>query len=211
MDNKPHQRTQNMNNKTLGGSMVGKDPRRHHPRQHPAEPPGRARRTDADGKHTAMGGCNRARTSKVMNMVHTTGLRRIGGLLRLVLEAAPATLPESREMVRGKDPRRHHPRQHPAELPGRARRTGADGKHTAMGGCNRARTSKCLEDEDEEFALESESTRRILTSRRYISYGALQRNSVPCSRRGASYYNCRPGAQANPYRRGCSTITRCRR
>ncbi|OIT33137.1 PREDICTED: rapid alkalinization factor-like [Nicotiana attenuata] len=65
---------------------------------------------------------------------------------------------------------------------------------------------------DEEFSMESESTRRILAyRRRYISYGALSRNRVPCSRRGASYYNCRPGAQANPYRRGCSAITRCRR
>ncbi|GER43760.1 ralf-like 33 [Striga asiatica] len=79
----------------------------------------------------------------------------------------------------------------------------------AISGC-RGTVGECLEDEDEEFALESESTRRILTSRRYISYGALQRNSVPCSRRGASYYNCRPGAQANPYRRSCSAITRCR-
>ncbi|GER32931.1 ralf-like 33 [Striga asiatica] len=69
---------------------------------------------------------------------------------------------------------------------------------------------ECLENEDEEFALDSESARRILAGRRYISYGALQRNRVPCSRRGASYYNCRPGAQANPYRRGCSRITRCR-
>ncbi|CAN1281082.1 Protein RALF-like 33 [Linum perenne] len=58
--------------------------------------------------------------------------------------------------------------------------------------------------------MESESARRILASRRYISYGALRRNSVPCSRRGASYYNCRGGAQANPYHRGCSRISRCR-
>ncbi|CAN4123239.1 unnamed protein product [Withania somnifera] len=58
---------------------------------------------------------------------------------------------------------------------------------------------------------ESESTRRMLAyRRRYISYGALSRNRVPCSRRGASYYNCRPGARANPYQRGCSAITRCR-
>lgn len=63
-----------------------------------------------------------------------------------------------------------------------------------------------------EFDMDSEINRRILaTRRRYISYGALSRNSVPCSRRGASYYNCRPGAQANPYSRGCSAITRCRR
>lgn len=62
----------------------------------------------------------------------------------------------------------------------------------------------------EEFELDSESSRRILATTRYISYGALQRNTVPCSRRGASYYNCKPGAQANPYNRGCSRITRCR-
>ncbi|PIN26683.1 hypothetical protein CDL12_00550 [Handroanthus impetiginosus] len=76
-------------------------------------------------------------------------------------------------------------------------------------GC-RGTVAECLGNEDEEFELDSESNRRILATSRYISYGALNRNSVPCSRRGASYYNCRPGAQANPYRRGCSAITRCR-
>ncbi|KAL2491971.1 Protein RALF-like 33 [Abeliophyllum distichum] len=72
--------------------------------------------------------------------------------------------------------------------------------------------AECLAntDAEEEFELDSESNRRILATRRYISYGALQKNRVPCSRRGASYYNCRPGAQANPYTRGCSAITRCR-
>ncbi|CAA3007080.1 rapid alkalinization factor [Olea europaea subsp. europaea] len=71
--------------------------------------------------------------------------------------------------------------------------------------------AECLSDTDEEFDLDSEANRRILAARRrYISYGALQRNRVPCSRRGASYYNCRPGARANPYSRGCSAITRCR-
>ncbi|OWM71245.1 protein RALF-like 33 [Punica granatum] len=68
------------------------------------------------------------------------------------------------------------------------------------------------EDGSEELGMESETARRMLAGvGRYISYGALRRNSVPCSRRGASYYNCRPGAHANPYRRGCSRITRCRR
>lgn len=67
------------------------------------------------------------------------------------------------------------------------------------------------DNDDAEFLMDSESNRRILAGRRYISYGALRRNTVPCSRRGASYYNCRPGAQANPYHRGCSAITRCRR
>ena len=46
----------------------------------------------------------------------------------------------------------------------------------------------------EEFSLDSEGSRRILAGGGYISYGALRRGSVPCNRRGASYYNCRPGA-----------------
>ncbi|XP_047322908.1 rapid alkalinization factor [Impatiens glandulifera] len=75
-------------------------------------------------------------------------------------------------------------------------------------GC-RGSIGECLGDE-EELDLDSEINRRILATTNYISYGALQRNSVPCSRRGASYYNCRSGAQANPYTRGCSAITRCR-
>ncbi|KAL8166367.1 hypothetical protein V2J09_007866 [Rumex salicifolius] len=62
----------------------------------------------------------------------------------------------------------------------------------------------------EEFELDSEINRRILATSRYISYAALNKNSVPCSRRGASYYNCRPGSSSNPYKRGCSAITRCR-
>ncbi|KAF0905524.1 hypothetical protein E2562_007321 [Oryza meyeriana var. granulata] len=52
--------------------------------------------------------------------------------------------------------------------------------------------------------------RRVLQANGYISYGALRRDTTPCSVRGASYYNCRPGGQANPYSRGCSAITRCR-
>ncbi|KAB1202950.1 Protein RALF-like 33 [Morella rubra] len=63
---------------------------------------------------------------------------------------------------------------------------------------------------DGEFDMDSEINRRILATTQYISYGALERNSVPCSLRGASYYNCQAGAQANPYNRGCSAITRCR-
>ncbi|KAK3189716.1 hypothetical protein Dsin_029277 [Dipteronia sinensis] len=65
---------------------------------------------------------------------------------------------------------------------------------------------------DLEFQMDTESNRRILAgTQKYISYGALRRNTVPCSRRGASYYNCRASGQANPYTRGCSAITRCRR
>ncbi|KAG4134143.1 hypothetical protein ERO13_D08G138501v2 [Gossypium hirsutum] len=62
-----------------------------------------------------------------------------------------------------------------------------------------------------ELEMESEISRRALESNtRYISYGALQGDTVPCSRRGASYYNCQPGADANPSDRGCSAINRCR-
>ncbi|XP_042475602.1 protein RALF-like 1 [Macadamia integrifolia] len=61
-----------------------------------------------------------------------------------------------------------------------------------------------------EFEMDTEINRRILATSNYISYAALKRNSVPCSKRGASYYNCKSGAQANPYSRGCSKITRCR-
>ncbi|KAL6884688.1 hypothetical protein ACP4OV_010624 [Aristida adscensionis] len=66
--------------------------------------------------------------------------------------------------------------------------------------------------EDEEFGLADGAAvaRRVLQGGGYISYGALRRDNVPCSVRGASYYNCRPGAQGNPYSRGCSAITRCR-
>ncbi|XP_074573230.1 rapid alkalinization factor-like [Curcuma longa] len=78
----------------------------------------------------------------------------------------------------------------------------------AGSGC-RGSIGECLA--GTEFELASEASRRILARSYYISYAALRRDSVPCSRRGASYYNCRPGAQANPYSRSCSAITRCRR
>ena len=50
----------------------------------------------------------------------------------------------------------------------------------------------------------------LLPTAEYISYAALMRDSVPCSIPGASYYNCQPGVEANPYTRGCSEITQCR-
>ncbi|RLM92673.1 hypothetical protein C2845_PM08G12970 [Panicum miliaceum] len=68
--------------------------------------------------------------------------------------------------------------------------------------------------EDEEFGFpaggDSVARRVLQGGPGYISYGALRRDNVPCSVRGASYYNCRPGAQGNPYSRGCSAIARCR-
>ncbi|GMQ00049.1 hypothetical protein CsSME_00047290 [Camellia sinensis var. sinensis] len=78
---------------------------------------------------------------------------------------------------------------------------------TAKPAC-RGSMAECMA--EGELEMDSEINRRILATTKYISYGALQRNTVPCSQRGASYYNCQPGAQANPYTRGCSAITRCR-
>ena len=67
---------------------------------------------------------------------------------------------------------------------------------------------------DAEMEMDSEAHRRLLweatTSRRYISYDALRGDVVPCSRTGVPYYNCRISTTANPYTRGCESITRCR-
>ncbi|XP_021294813.1 protein RALF-like 19 [Herrania umbratica] len=62
-----------------------------------------------------------------------------------------------------------------------------------------------------ETLMDSEINRRQLAQKRYISYGALKANSVPCNRRGNSYYNCQNKKRANPYNRGCSAITHCYR
>lgn len=60
------------------------------------------------------------------------------------------------------------------------------------------------------FDASAAHRRALATITGYISYDALLSDSVPCSLRGASYYNCQPGADANPYSRGCSVITLCR-
>ncbi|KAG0498163.1 hypothetical protein HPP92_002454 [Vanilla planifolia] len=83
-------------------------------------------------------------------------------------------------------------------------------------GISRAMTcdgSSCgLFDDGEDMDVEGD--RRELMARRrrrYLSYDMLKRNQVPCNRRGVSYYNCNRHGRANPYRRGCSYITRCAR
>ncbi|KAK8617379.1 hypothetical protein V6N13_080295 [Hibiscus sabdariffa] len=58
---------------------------------------------------------------------------------------------------------------------------------------------------------DSETSRRWLAGKRYISYRALRQNAVPCNQRGRSYYNCGTAGKVNPYTRGCSVITRCAR
>ncbi|KAG0535973.1 hypothetical protein BDA96_03G024000 [Sorghum bicolor] len=82
--------------------------------------------------------------------------------------------------------------------------------------------SQCDVDEAEELGLSGggfpagDTIRRTLAARqptnRYISYAALRADQVPCNKRGRSYYsNCASQQAANPYRRGCSAITRCAR
>jgi hypothetical protein len=44
----------------------------------------------------------------------------------------------------------------------------------------------------------------------HISNGALKKNNVPCNIRSGNQNNCRVGAPANPWTRGCSAIQRCR-
>ncbi|KAJ9153977.1 hypothetical protein P3X46_027359 [Hevea brasiliensis] len=65
-------------------------------------------------------------------------------------------------------------------------------------------------DGSEEPEMESEISRRVLEmQKKYISYETLKRDMVPCTKPGASYYDCH-AAEANPYSRGCEVITRCR-
>ncbi|PKI37183.1 rapid alkalinization factor-like [Punica granatum] len=76
-------------------------------------------------------------------------------------------------------------------------------------GQNASSVEECLA-ENEFGIMDSKISRRILATSQFISYQALRSNSVPCSRRGASYYNCRPGAEANPYIHACTTLSQCR-
>ncbi|KAK4743727.1 hypothetical protein SAY87_010039 [Trapa incisa] len=65
--------------------------------------------------------------------------------------------------------------------------------------------------DSQEMLMDSETSRRQLAASRYISYGALKKNAIPCNQRGQSYYNCNKMKKINPYRRGCSVITHCKR
>ncbi|KAL6976318.1 hypothetical protein U1Q18_025105 [Sarracenia purpurea var. burkii] len=67
-------------------------------------------------------------------------------------------------------------------------------------------------EEEEELQMDSESNRRVLLMQKsYISYETLQRDLVPCTTPGASYYDCKPAGESNVHRRGCEIITRCAR
>nr|TKS12947.1 hypothetical protein D5086_0000058990 [Populus alba] len=77
---------------------------------------------------------------------------------------------------------------------------------TVSRGCSN-KIGECFE----ETEMESEISRRVLLmQKRYISYGTLKRDMVPCDKPGASYYDCN-ARQAHPYSRGCEVITRCAR
>lgn len=78
-------------------------------------------------------------------------------------------------------------------------------------GCSE-KLNKCSEIVKEEDMMDSESNRRVLLmQKKYISYGTLKRDLVPCNTPGASYYNCKAPGAANTYNRGCEIITRCAR
>uniref|UniRef100_A0A2P2PKJ2 Protein RALF-like 24 n=1 Tax=Rhizophora mucronata TaxID=61149 RepID=A0A2P2PKJ2_RHIMU len=74
-------------------------------------------------------------------------------------------------------------------------------------GCSK-KTEDCLEEPE---MMESEISRRVLLmQKKYVSYETLRRDMVPCTKPGASYYDCHAAA-ANPRTRGCEVITRCAR
>jgi len=82
----------------------------------------------------------------------------------------------------------------------------AEGGASASGGAA-ARSRMRLQ---EAAYYDVDTAASLLPTAQFISYAALMRDSVPCSIPGASYYNCQPGAEANPYTRGCSEIAQCR-
>ncbi|KAL0535914.1 hypothetical protein IC582_024843 [Cucumis melo] len=73
------------------------------------------------------------------------------------------------------------------------------------------------DDLDDDLDLQQDPRRSLFWRRvhYYISYGALSANRIPCPpRSGRPYYthNCyKARGPVNPYSRGCSAITRCRR
>uniref|UniRef100_A0A6N2MDC4 Uncharacterized protein n=1 Tax=Salix viminalis TaxID=40686 RepID=A0A6N2MDC4_SALVM len=67
----------------------------------------------------------------------------------------------------------------------------------SRGGCSE-KIGECFEEPE----MESEISRRVLLmQKKYISYGTLRRDLVPCDKPGASYYDCN-ARQAHRYSRG---------
>ncbi|KAI3953120.1 hypothetical protein MKW98_020315 [Papaver atlanticum] len=92
----------------------------------------------------------------------------------------------------------------------------ASGNHEMGFGWKSISTSSCDHGSigecqlENEFEMDSEINRRILATTKYVSYEALKKNTTPCSKKGASYYNCKDGAEANSYNRGCSKLSKCK-
>lgn len=84
--------------------------------------------------------------------------------------------------------------------------------------CKGNNKSECMNRENYINEIETMDLSEIISRRtlgqgdQYISYAALSKDSIPCNRRGSSYYsNCAHSQQANPYTRGCTAITQCAR
>ncbi|KAL5702783.1 hypothetical protein ACHQM5_028007 [Ranunculus cassubicifolius] len=63
--------------------------------------------------------------------------------------------------------------------------------------------------EEDEFLMDSEISRRILAQGKYISPGALKNNQPTCGGNGNSYSRCLPRA-SNPQTKVCAKYFRCR-
>ncbi|RZR84159.1 hypothetical protein BHM03_00010925 [Ensete ventricosum] len=72
-----------------------------------------------------------------------------------------------------------------------------EGDELALGSNCHGSIAECLA--RKEFELGTKTTRRIILAHSYyISDNALRRDNVPCSRLGASYYNCHPVVEGQP-------------
>ncbi|XP_049932554.1 protein RALF-like 22 [Nymphaea colorata] len=75
-------------------------------------------------------------------------------------------------------------------------------------GCSGRSARDCLA--EDESLMDTEVNRRMLQmQRQYISYRSLDRGAVPCTRPGASYYNCHP-RPVYPKSRGCELMADCK-
>ncbi|KAI3919078.1 hypothetical protein MKW98_016631 [Papaver atlanticum] len=77
--------------------------------------------------------------------------------------------------------------------------------------CNRM-GGDCIGEDNDQLMVDSKINRRwSFQPKRHISYDAIKKDWVPCSKRGRSYYDCTKASKANPYNRGCTVATHCAR
>ncbi|MBA0778866.1 hypothetical protein Gotri_006681 [Gossypium trilobum] len=61
---------------------------------------------------------------------------------------------------------------------------------------NRGLLVEKIDDIEAEMMMDSETDDRLVSlGRRYVSYASLQATTVPCNKRGISYYNCAQGVK----------------